>query len=152
MAQHPGQVCVPGQRKTGLLLRGLTMGIVEVVPGVSGGTIAFITGIYRELLDTLAGLRLHMLIQVVRSPRRLWREANAGFLLCLAAGMAVGALGFARLLLYWLETAPTLVWAFLFGVILFATLRIGRGRRLRWLLPMGGLGLVAGLAMSSCNP
>ena len=52
--------------KVGLMLRGLAMGIAEVVPGVSGGTIAFVTGIYDELLQTLAGLDLGLL--------QVWRK------------------------------------------------------------------------------
>ncbi|MXX28241.1 MAG: DUF368 domain-containing protein, partial [Gammaproteobacteria bacterium] len=64
----------------GLFVRGLAMGAVEVVPGVSGGTIAFVTGIYRELVASLASFGPATIGWCLTDPKRFWRHHNLGFL------------------------------------------------------------------------
>jgi putative membrane protein len=139
--------------KLGLMLRGLAMGIAEVVPGVSGGTIAFVTGIYDELLRTLAGLDLGLL--------RVWREQGFGpmwgqynlqFLLWLGCGMVGGVLVFAKLMHYALDTAPPVVWALFFGLIVFSIVDMARALPLRLLLPFGLLGTAIGLLVANLVP
>jgi len=74
----------------GIALRGLGMGAADVVPGVSGGTIAFITGIYEELLETISGLKLG-LIKTWRKEgfKAMWKEGNLGFLFALFTGIII---------------------------------------------------------------
>ena len=137
----------------GLLLRGMAMGIAEVVPGVSGGTIAFVTGIYDELIRTLAGLDLRALrILVKRGPVVAWRELNLTFLMILGIGMVLAVGIFARLIEAALESAAPLVWAFFFGLILYSVFAIGRTlprQRLLLLLPIG---VLLGYALSQLTP
>jgi putative membrane protein len=131
-----------------LVLRGMAMGIAELVPGISGGTIAFITGIYDELLATLARLRVGSLPQLWRDgPRAFWTNHNGGFLLALALGMALAVVSFARLLGHLLDHVPVLVWAFFFGLIAASVVQIGRRRRLAVLLGFGLVGVLLGLAL-----
>jgi putative membrane protein len=137
----------------GLFARGMAMGVAEVVPGVSGGTIAFITGIYHELVTTLAGIRpgsVRML--VTAGPVAFWQQHNLAFLAVLVAGMATSVLLFARLIGYWLDVVPTLVWAFFFGLITASVFQIGRGRPTRTLAVFGIVGLGAGASLLFLDP
>lgn len=132
----------------GLVLRGMAMGIAELVPGISGGTIAFVTGIYDELLATLARLRLGSLPLLWREgAASFWRAHNGGFLLALVVGMGLAIVSFARLLGYLLDHVPVLVWAFFFGLIVASVVQIGRRRRPALLFGYGAVGLVLGLAL-----
>ncbi|WP_347136754.1 DUF368 domain-containing protein [Parahaliea mediterranea] len=107
----------------GIFLRGLLMGAADIVPGVSGGTMAFITGIYDRLLGSirsfdLAALRLLLAGRV----RELWRHVDGAFLLALLAGIATSILSLARLISWVLEHHPVPLWAFFFGLILASAL------------------------------
>lgn len=129
-------------------VRGMAMGIAELVPGVSGGTIAFVTGIYEELIGSLARLGPTSLGVLWRHGwRRFWVEYNLGFLLMLAGGMLVSVVLFARLLGYLLDHAPSVVWAFFFGLIAASVVHIGRRRTLRRLALYGVLGLAMAVAL-----
>lgn len=129
-------------------VRGMAMGIAELVPGVSGGTIAFVTGIYEELIGSLARLGPGALGVLWREGwRRFWAEYNLGFLVMLAAGMLASVLLFARLLGYLLDHAPSVVWAFFFGLIAASVVYIGRRRSLRALALYGVLGLALAVAL-----
>ncbi len=137
---------------TGILVRGAAMGVAEVVPGVSGGTIAFVTGIYRELIGSLAAFSPTTLPWLVTDPRRFWRHHNMGFLICLGSGMLVSVLLLARLISAAMETAPTLVWGFFFGLVLFSVFDIGRARPPAILLTLGILGFLLGAATGFLEP
>ena len=102
----------------GIFLRGMAMGTADLVPGVSGGTIAFLTGIYEELLASLAGLRWS-LVGVARRDgiAAAWKAGNFNFLLALVAGMASAVVGFSGLLHFLLEQHPVLLWSFFFGLV-----------------------------------
>jgi putative membrane protein len=112
----------------GLVLKGMAMGMAEVIPGVSGGTVAFITGIYERLLETIK----HILgPEVWRTLGReglaaAWSKANGTFLLTLLSGMVfgivVGVFGITHLL----ENYPIQLWAFFFGLIIASAIYIGR--------------------------
>jgi putative membrane protein len=131
-----------------LWLRGMAMGIAELVPGVSGGTIAFITGIYEELVGTLASFRIQSLATLRHDgPRAFWRRHNVNFLLVLGAGMLVAVLLFARLIQFLLDQAPVLVWAFFFGLIAASVVQIGRYRRAVLLLGYGLVGALLALLL-----
>ena len=116
-----------GGRYWGIAVRGMAMGAADVVPGVSGGTIAFITGIYQELLDSLSRIGPHC-ITVLRRHGLLvaWEYINGTFLLSLFAGVLVSIFSLARLIGYLLETYPILVWSFFFGLVLASSLPILR--------------------------
>lgn len=109
-----------------LYIKGVAMGAADVVPGVSGGTVAFISGIYDELLRSIASLP-HALRLLLRG--RLvaaWQAANAGFLLTLLAGILTSVASLARLISYLLEHQPIAVWSFFFGLILVSSHIVAR--------------------------
>ena len=128
------------------------MGAVEVVPGVSGGTIAFVTGIYRELVASLASFGPATIGWCLTDPRRFWQHHNLGFLIALGVGMLGSLLVFAQLMSRWLAVAPTLVWGFFFGLILYSAIDIGRARSLRQLAAFGIAGGLCGAAAGWIEP
>lgn len=111
-----------------LLLKGMAMGIAEVIPGVSGGTIAFITGIYERLINTIKTILGPEIFKSLRHDGLLgaWKKADGLFLTMLLGGMVlgigVGVFGVTHLL----ENYPELLWAFFFGLIIASALYIGR--------------------------
>ncbi|MDR2465822.1 MAG: DUF368 domain-containing protein [Prevotellaceae bacterium] len=103
-----------------IALKGMGMGAADVVPGVSGGTIAFITGIYDELLSSVKNFPK----AIARLPANKFNlkifmeEANLGFLLALLAGIALSFLSLAKIITALLKNYPVPVWSFFFGLIL----------------------------------
>ncbi|MBN8432040.1 DUF368 domain-containing protein [Microbulbifer salipaludis] len=119
-------------RYWGIAARGLAMGAADVVPGVSGGTIAFITGIYQELLDSLSRIGPHTLTVLRKQGvAAAWRQINGTFLLALFSGVLVSIFSLARLISYLLDQYPIVVWSFFFGLILASVVPIMR-RVPRW--------------------
>lgn len=109
-------------KKFGVLLKGFLMGSVELVPGVSSGTIAFITGIYTELLDSIKAINLSALRTLfTQGPKAFWTAINGSFLLSLVVGMVLAILTLARLIQYLMEQYPVLCWSFFFGLIVAAS-------------------------------
>ena len=104
------------------------MGIAEVIPGVSGGTIAFITGIYEKLIDTIKTVLGPAWIIAWRKEgiKGAWEIANGNFLLFLIAGMAFGVITGVFGVTYLLEHYPVLLWAFFFGLIIASAIYIGK--------------------------
>ncbi|MEM9742186.1 MAG: DUF368 domain-containing protein [Pseudomonadota bacterium] len=139
-------------RVPGLLLRGAAMGVAEVVPGVSGGTIAFVTGIYDEFIDTLAQLDHRLVATFIElGPVATWRRFNLGFLCCLGLGMVTAALAFARLIESAFVLAAPMVWAFFFGLILYSAgaMAVTLSRR-RY--PLVLLGALLGVSVTTLAP
>ena len=137
----------------GLVLRGIAMGAVEVVPGVSGGTVAFVTGIYYDLVTALASFGPNTVVQLFSGRwRELWTTHNLGFLLALGAGMLVGVLAFARLMQWALAAYPPAVWATFFGIIAGATLKLAVRFFARRAIGFVLLGVVASIALVSLKP
>lgn len=102
-----------------LFFKGVLMGAADVVPGVSGGTIAFITGIYEELINTIKGFNLQALkVLFTEGPVACWKQVNGTFLLILLAGIISSIATIAGGILYLLANYPILLWAFFFGLIL----------------------------------
>jgi putative membrane protein len=131
----------------------MAMGVAEVVPGVSGGTIAFVTGIYDELVQTLAGFSPRSITLLVRQgPIEFWRAHNLSFLALLLVGMVVSIALFSRLMSHWLETAPTLVWGFFFGLIVVSVWHIGKAQPRRALAAFAPVGMLAGLLLGQLDP
>lgn len=105
--------------KLGLVLRGMAMGIAEVIPGVSGGTIAFITGIYKSLLDTIKAFDHHALKDLTQFKwEALWKRINGPFILFVISGMVAGILIGVFGVTHLLETYPEALWALFFGLII----------------------------------
>lgn len=131
----------------GLVWRGLLMGLAEVVPGVSGGTIALITGIYTHLVNCLASLSFSS-VRLLATPRAFYDHHRLGFLLPLIAGMALGIWLFAQLIGVLLERFEPVVWAFFFGVIATSVIVVGKNRAPKLLLTYGVIGLGASLLLT----
>ncbi|WP_161867651.1 DUF368 domain-containing protein [Pseudomonas yangonensis] len=109
-----------------LYAKGMAMGAADVVPGVSGGTIAFISGIYDELLRSIAGIPEALLLLLRGRIKDAWQMANATFLLVLFSGIVTSILTLARVITYFLHHHPIPVWSFFFGLILVSTYLVGR--------------------------
>ncbi len=114
-----------------LYLKGMAMGAADVVPGVSGGTIAFISGIYGQLLEALARMPEGFLLLLRGRVAEAWQRVHANFLLILLAGIATSIVTFARLITWLLEHQAIPVWAFFFGLIAVSCWVVGRDVR-RW--------------------
>jgi putative membrane protein len=107
--------------------RGMAMGMAEVVPGVSGGTIAFITGIYERLIKSIRNISLFPVQQLRKGGfSQLWRHIDGNFLLALLAGMVVGLVIGIFGISYLLEHYPPLIWGFFFGLIVASVVYIGK--------------------------
>lgn len=95
------------------------MGAADVVPGVSGGTIAFISGIYQELIDSINNINLSVLKTIKKDGLiAAWKQVNGSFLLALLTGIGISILTFSKVITHLLETQPILVWSFFFGLII----------------------------------
>lgn len=111
----------------GIALRGIGMGAADVVPGVSGGTIAFITGIYEELLETISGLKLGLLKTWRKEGfMAMWRQGNFRFLFALFTGIIISIASLAIAIKYLLATFPIHLWAFFFGLIIASVWLVGK--------------------------
>lgn len=110
-----------------LYLKGMAMGAADVVPGVSGGTIAFITGIYQELIDSIKNVNGEALRKLFKEGLpSAWSHINGNFLLILFAGIITSIITLAKGISYLLETYPVLVWAFFFGLIVASAVLISK--------------------------
>jgi putative membrane protein len=104
-----------------LFAKGVAMGAADVVPGVSGGTVAFITGIYDELLRSIASVPAALALFLRGRIVEAWKAANATFLLILLLGIMTSIMSLARVITYLLVEHPIPVWSFFFGLILIST-------------------------------
>jgi putative membrane protein len=98
------------------------MGAADVVPGVSGGTVAFITGIYEELIQSIKSIDLNAIKLLLRFQiAEFWKQINGNFLITLVAGIFVSLLSLSKLMIYLLKHHPISIWSFFFGLILIST-------------------------------
>lgn len=137
----------------GVYIRGVLMGAADIVPGVSGGTVAFITGIYDTLLASIRSVDLEFARRVLRLDiRGAWEHVNGGFLLALLAGIATSIATLARLISWVLEHHPVPLWAFFFGLIFASALALVRHVKswpfARVLCLLGGTAVAAAIALS----
>ncbi|WP_418983816.1 DUF368 domain-containing protein [Alistipes sp.] len=110
-----------------LALKGCAMGMADVVPGVSGGTIAFISGIYEELIDSIRRVDLTALKLLVRGRfGEFWRHINGRFLLPVLLGIGVAIFSLARLMTYLLTNHPIAIWSFFFGLIVASAVLVSK--------------------------
>ncbi|MFP4063281.1 MAG: DUF368 domain-containing protein [Halochromatium sp.] len=123
-----------------VLLKGLAMGAADVVPGISGGTIAFITGIYQELLDSLKSINLDSARRLFsEGPLAFWQAINGPFLLALLLGIGIGIFSLAQVFTFLLEHHAVLLWAFFFGLILASAIYVAR--QLSWSMANAAMGI-----------
>lgn len=107
--------------------KGLAMGAADVVPGVSGGTIAFISGIYEELITTIHNLDLGFFkIWKKEGFSKAWKHYNLSFLLALFSGVLISILSLAKLITWLLAFYPIAVWSFFFGLVIASILYVGK--------------------------
>lgn len=124
-------------------LKGLAMGAADVVPGVSGGTIAFISGIYEELIDSINNVNFDLLKTLKKEGiKSAWKQLNGSFLLALFIGIGVSIISLAKGLKWLLENEPVLLWSFFFGLVLASILFIAK-QITKWSLSTV-IGLLAG--------
>jgi len=131
----------------GIAARGLAMGAADVVPGVSGGTIAFITGIYEELIETISNVNLGLL-KTWKSEgiKAFWKQLNGNFIVALFVGILVSIASLANLISYLLDTFPIIVWSFFFGLVL-ASIKLMTKQVKKWNVPtITGFIIGAGIA------
>ena len=108
-------------------LKGIGMGAADVVPGVSGGTIAFISGIYEELIESIDKIDASVFkIWKKDGFKAAWKSINGSFLLALFFGIAISILSLAKLIKWLLHNEPILLWSFFFGLVLASILYIGK--------------------------
>lgn len=144
----------------GIFLRGMAMGVAELIPGVSGGTIALVTGVYERLVHALRSADLEALGFLLRGRiASAWQHVDASFLLLLVAGMATSVLVLASVLHALLQRAPVVVWAFFLGLMLAAfvlmlvdALQRHSTLRLALLFAGAGLGLLVVLSPAIALP
>tara|TARA_R110002072_G_scaffold148769_3_gene296373 strand:- start:2534 stop:3457 length:924 start_codon:yes stop_codon:yes gene_type:complete len=108
-------------------LKGMSMGAADVVPGVSGGTIAFISGIYEELLNSISSFNFG-LIKVFKKEgiKAVWEKVNGNFLAALFVGIFISIISLAKLIESLLENHPVLIWSFFFGLVLASIIYVGK--------------------------
>lgn len=110
-----------------IMLKGAAMGVAEVIPGVSGGTLAFITGIYERLLTAISNVSLSLLKTFKQDGfKAVWKKIDGLFLVKLLGGMAIGFLVGLKLVVRLLESHPVHIWSFFFGLILASIPLIGK--------------------------
>jgi putative membrane protein len=115
-----------------IIFKGIAMGAADVVPGVSGGTIAFISGIYEELIESIDKVSLEVFkVWKKEGFKSAWTSINGGFLLALFSGIAISILSLAKLIKWLLHNEAVLLWSFFFGLVLASILYIAKQIK-RW--------------------
>jgi putative membrane protein len=110
-----------------LFLKGMAMGGADVVPGVSGGTIAFITGIYEELLNSIKSFDTIAIRFLAKFKiKEFWKHINGNFLVVLLSGIIFSIATLARIISYLLEYYPIQLWSFFFGLIIISAFVVAR--------------------------
>jgi len=108
-------------------LKGLAMGAADAVPGVSGGTIAFISGIYEELIATISNLKPALVRTLFKEGvLTFWKQVNGNFILALVSGILISYISFMKIAIYLLEHHPILIWSFFFGLIIASMYFVGK--------------------------
>lgn len=124
-----------------LFLKGLCMGAADVVPGVSGGTIAFITGIYEELLNSISKIDAAAISLLSKFKiKEFWAHVNGPFLIVLFSGILVSIISLARVILFLLEHYPISIWSFFFGLIVISSVLVAKEiKQWNWLVIVAAL-------------
>lgn len=138
-----------------LFLKGLAMGGADVVPGVSGGTIAFISGIYEELLSSIKAINLpNLKLLFTGKLKAFWLAINGNFLLTLFSGILISIKSLASLLIYLKEAYPIQLWSFFWGLIMISAVVVLR-QITKWRLTTilcGIAGVIIAVLITSLAP
>jgi putative membrane protein len=138
-----------------LILKGMGMGAADVIPGVSGGTIAFITGIYEELINSIKSINPGTFrVLFNEGVPSFWKAINGNFLLSIVIGIGISVLSLARLLKYILENYPELIWSFFFGLIVASAIYVAKQIRIWniWTIISLVAGIVAAYIITEITP
>ncbi|WP_298488553.1 DUF368 domain-containing protein [uncultured Maribacter sp.] len=110
-----------------ITLKGIAMGAADVVPGVSGGTIAFISGIYEELINSINNVRPSLFTTLKNDGLKpFWKHANGNFLAALFLGIFISLFSLATIVSWLLENEPILLWSFFFGLVSASIFFVGK--------------------------
>ncbi|MGI9527873.1 MAG: DUF368 domain-containing protein [Weeksellaceae bacterium] len=110
-----------------IFLKGMGMGAADVVPGVSGGTIAFIAGIYEELLESISSIKPSLISDFKNHGiKEVWHKVNGNFLVALLSGVAISILSLAKVLTYAMHYYPIQLWCFFLGLIIASIWYVGK--------------------------
>ncbi|RJE74669.1 MULTISPECIES: DUF368 domain-containing protein [Reichenbachiella] len=110
-----------------LFLKGIGMGSADVVPGVSGGTIAFITGIYEELLASISSFDITAFKLLAQFKlKAFWQHINGAFLFPLLLGILVSVFTLAKVISHVLEIYPIQLWSFFFGLVIISSISVAK--------------------------
>lgn len=110
-----------------ITLKGMAMGIAELVPGVSGGTIAFVTGIYEEFIESINNVNLTTFKTLQKEGfKAFWEKLNGNFIAALFSGMLISIISFSSLLKWLFEYHTITIWSFFFGLVLASILIVGK--------------------------
>ena len=135
------------KRAAALSLRGLCMGAADVIPGVSGGTIALITGIYAELIQAIRSIDAAMLKKLLNGDfQGALAHIHVRFLVALFIGIGIAIVSLARLMNYLLHHQPVFTWSLFFGLIAASILVVGRQVK-QW-RGSAGISFIAGTAVA----
>ncbi|MDE1208181.1 DUF368 domain-containing protein [Tenacibaculum larymnensis] len=138
-----------------ITLKGMAMGAADVVPGVSGGTIAFISGIYEELLGSISNINLKLLKTLKNEGlKSAWKQVNGNFLAALFVGVFISIVSLAKMISWLLVHHPILVWSFFFGLVLASVIYIAK-QVTQWNLASGILlilGAILAYYITTLNP
>ena len=139
----------------GVTLKGACMGAADVIPGVSGGTIAFIMGIYDEFVGSIASINAEAVRLLFKGRiRDFWKHINGNFLLSLVAGIGISVVALAGLMQMFLSNHPIQTWAFFFGLIVASSIFIIRGIS-GWKVREGAFlafGVILGVVICTLSP
>ena len=131
------------------------MGAADVIPGVSGGTIAFIMGIYDEFVGSLASINMEAVKLLFSGKfKAFWKHINGSFLLSLVIGIGISVVALAGIMQYLLANKPIQTWAFFFGLIVASSIFIIRGisgwklREVLFLI----FGVILGITICTLSP
>ena len=138
-----------------LALKGMGMGAADVIPGVSGGTIAFITGIYTELLASLKSISVAVTKDLLSLKfREFWITINGNFLVAVLSGVILSILALSRVVLFLLENYPIQLWSFFFGLIIASAIIVLQ-KIIKWTIPVvfaGLAGIIVAYVITEASP
>lgn len=102
-----------------LFFKGIFMGIADAMPGISGGTIALLLGIYEELIESISELKISLFSKLINKGfKSFWEKLNGNFLLVLVSGIGISLISFVKISASFLESFPLFIWSFFLGLIL----------------------------------
>ena len=139
----------------GIAVKGACMGAADVIPGVSGGTIAFIMGIYDQFVGSIASINAEAVKLLLHGKfKEFWKHINGSFLLALVIGIGTSVVCLAGLMQMLLADFPIQTWAFFFGLIVASSIFILRGIK-DWRVRDAFfivLGIVLGVTICTLSP